>query len=111
MNGSGIFSIDAPLVMFYLYVFNGLGLLTLLGICLAVGLMGRHTSRKSGFITLVLSALPALYFFVMPRAVAATGKEPSQPIELALLAGFGAACLASPIFGGIALGRREAKVT
>ena len=59
MNGSGIFYIDAPLVMFYLYVFNGLGLLTLLGVCLSFALMGRRTSRKSGLIALGLNALPA----------------------------------------------------
>lgn len=111
MNGSGIFSIDAPLVMFYLYVFNGMGLLTLLGLCLSVVLMGRRNTRKSGIIALALSALPALYFFIIPMAVSAAGEEPSQSVGLALFAGFGAACLASPVFGGIALGRREAKVT
>ncbi len=107
MNTSGVFYLDAPLVMFYLYVFNGVGLLTLLGMALAFMLLSQSKSRRLGFIGLGLCTAPAFYFFLMPRAVRAMGQELPQSLQLFLLGGFGVACLAAPCFGGIALRRRQ----
>ena len=110
MNSSGIFSFDAPLVMFCLFVFNGVGLLTLLGLILAGVLLLNSNSRRTGIFALALTALPLPYFFLMPKAVEATGREPSEALQIAFFVGFVATCLIGPGSALVAF-RRQRRVT
>ena len=108
MNGSGSLFTDAGLACFYLYVFYGAWIATVVGLGLAVGVMWRPGRRRLGA-GLALGCL-APFAYTMLWALLASrapelSPETSDPWIYGVVAGLAVSVLAGPIAALVCLAR------
>lgn len=104
MNGSGLLFSDLAMVCFFLYVFNGGWLATLLGMGFCI-IGWRARARWLSLVIGIACLAPVGYIFMLSLAAAHTFVATSDPASLIGIAGFAMSVLAAPIAAFITLRR------
>lgn len=107
MNGSGVFSIDAPIVLFLVYFFNGGIFLTLGGLVQSVVMLLRPHFRRAGFVALGLVPLPLIYFYMVTALASIIEGSPPDAVYMIAVFGILATALASLLYGVIVMNTQK----